>query len=218
MVGTVIPSLIAPEVVSVQALDNKVGMVNILEYQYGSDKGSAHAGQTFASPLAYQGTNPYYTTASVDGEEVTTEGTYRLKYTPVKPGSLRVVDTDGAIKEGVSLVDAFTGEISGVTTGDKVYYLYDNETVPVTAPQIKLDIKSLPIETKSRKLSAIWAFDAQYELSKEYGADMQQLLATQATAEITQEIDNEITLDLYRIANAGPEIMWSRTQPVGVNC
>lgn len=46
---------------------------------------------------------------------------------------------------------------------------------------------------------------------------MQQLLATQAVAEIEQEIDNEITLDLYRIANAGPEVVWSRIQPVGVN-
>ena len=35
--------------------------------------------------------------------------------------------------------------------------------------------------------------------------------------EIAQEIDNEITLDLYRIANAGPEVAWSRIQPVGVN-
>jgi hypothetical protein len=35
--------------------------------------------------------------------------------------------------------------------------------------------------------------------------------------EIEQEIDNEITLDLQRIANAGPEIQWSRVQPVGVN-
>ena len=35
--------------------------------------------------------------------------------------------------------------------------------------------------------------------------------------EIQQEIDNEITLDLYKIANAGPEITWSRVQPIGVN-
>lgn len=46
---------------------------------------------------------------------------------------------------------------------------------------------------------------------------MQQLLATQATAEIAQEIDNEITTDVLSIANAGPEISWSRVQPVGVN-
>lgn len=213
MVGTVVPSLIAPEVVSVQAIDNRVGMVNILQYQYGSDKGSAKAGQTFASPLGYQGMNPYYTTSSVDGEEVVGN---QLQFAPVKPDTLRVIDTNGKLVEGLT-VDA-DGKITGdVPEGAKAYYLYDNETVPVKAPQIKLDVKSIPIETKARKLAAIWSFDAQYELSKEYGSDMQQLLATQATAEIEQEIDNEITLDLYRIANAGPEITWSRVQPVGVN-
>ena len=46
---------------------------------------------------------------------------------------------------------------------------------------------------------------------------MHQLLATQATAEIEQEIDNEITMDLYRIANAGPEIVWNRMAPTGVD-
>lgn len=218
MVGTIMPSLIATDLVSVQAIDNRVGMINILEYSYGSDKGSAANGQVFASPLGYQGMNPYYTTASVDGEEIPAGSEAKLQYTPVKAGSVRVVKADGTLREGVALADAATGKITGTfELGDKAYYLYDNETVPVTAPQIKLDIKSLPIETQSRKLSAIWAFDAQYELSKEYGQDMQQLLATQATAEIEQEIDNEITLDLYRIANAGPEITWSRTQPVGVN-
>lgn len=215
MVGTIMPSLIAPDLVSVQAIDNKVGMINVLEYQYGSDKGSAANGQVFASPLGYQGMNPYYTTASVDGEELTAQTT-TLKYTPVKEGTLRVVKKDGTIDNTIT-VDK-DGKLTGTPEeGSKAYYLYDNETVPVTAPQIKLDIKSIPIETKSRKLSAIWAFDAQYELSKEYGADMQQLLATQATAEIEQEIDNEITLDLYRIANAGPEVSWSRIQPIGVN-
>lgn len=215
MVGTIMPSLIAPDLVSVQAIDNKVGMINVLEYQYGSDKGSAANSQVFASPLGYQGMNPYYTTASVDGEELTAQTT-TLKYTPVKEGTLRVVKKDGTIDNSIT-VDK-DGKLTGTPEeGSKAYYLYDNETVPVTAPQIKLDIKSIPIETESRKLSAIWAFDAQYELSKEYGADMQQLLATQATAEIEQEIDNEITLDLYRIANAGPEVSWSRIQPVGVN-
>lgn len=223
MVGTIMPSLIAPDLVSVQAIDNKVGMINVLEYQYGSTKGSATNGQVFASPLGYQGMNPYYTTASVDGEALLSETTPQtLKYTPVKAGTVRIVDGTGAMLTETTDYTVSGDTITLTETGKaktelKAYYLYDNETVPVTAPQIKLDIKSIPIETKSRKLSAIWAFDAQYELSKEYGADMQQLLATQATAEIEQEIDNEITLDLYRIANAGPEVSWSRIQPVGVN-
>lgn len=104
--------------------------------------------------------NPYYTTASVDGEALDSANPY-LAYTPVKPDTLRVIKPDGTVDTTVTVKDAFTGELDGtITDGSMAYYLYDNETIPVTAPQIKLNIKSLPIETKSRKLTAIWAFDA----------------------------------------------------------
>lgn len=214
MVATLVPNLIASDLVSVQAIDNRVGMINILEYQYGSNKSGAKDGQTFSSPLAYQGMNVDYTSAA--NSEVLTAGQTELSWNKaIKPSTFHVYRA-GTEVTGIT-VDA-TGKITGdIQEGDIATYLYDNETVPVAAPTLKLDIRSLPVETKSRKLAAIWSFDAQYELMKEYGADMQQMLATQATAEIQQEIDNEITFDLYSSANAGPEIRWSRMQPTGVS-
>lgn len=198
-------------------------MINIMQYAYGSNKGAVKAGEVFASPLGYNGTTSTYTAASVDGEELTgiTEGTatkFYLAYTPVRPGTLRVLDaTTGAVKSAATLVDPYTGEVSGVADGDVAYYIYDNESVPVDAPEIKMDIKSLPVTAQSRKLKAVWSFDAAYELNKEYGLQMQDMLAAQAAAEINAEIDREITGDLYRIANAGPEVVWSRVQPTGVS-
>lgn len=187
MVGTIIPSLIAPDLVSVQAIDNKIGMVNIMQFGYGSDKGDIKAGDIFASPLAYAGKTSTYTAASVDGEEIDVNNPY-LAYTPVRPGTLRVLGANGQAKN-VTLVDPYTGEIAGGTgtdalaAGDVAYYVYDNESVPVQAvPQIKMDIKSLPVTAQSRKLSAVWAFDAAYELQKEYGQSMQDILAAQAAA------------------------------------
>lgn len=187
-------------------------MINIFEYKYGTDKGAAHRGQTFASPLGYQGMNSEYTTSAITGEIIPSDhsGDYTPAFGPVKGGKVFVNGTEVALVNGAI-------PSASATAGASVDYFYDNESVPVQTPQIMVNIKSLPIETKSRKLSAVWAFDAQYELSKEYGADMQQLLANQASAEIEQEIDNEITLDLLRIANAAPKITWSKTQPVGVN-
>ena len=214
MTATLIPNLIAPDLVSVQALDNKVGMINILEYQYGSNKGAARQGQVFASPLAYQGMNVDYTSAEVKSE-VIADNQKTLTWTPVIPGSFHVY-RDGAAVEGITAeVD---GTINGdIHAGDVVSYFYDNETAPVEAPTLKLDIRSLPVECHSRKLKALWSFNAQYELFKEYGADMQTMLASQAVGEIQQEIDNEITFDLLKYANAGPEITWSRMQPHGVS-
>lgn len=214
MVATLVPNLIAPDLVSVQAIDNRVGMINILEYQYGDDKGVARRGQTFASPLAYQGTDVDYTSATVKSE-VISDGQTTLTWVPVKPETFHVYRA-GQVVSGITV--EIDGTINGeIKAGDVVSYFYDNETVPVNAPTIKLDIRSIPVETKSRKLKAIWSFDAAYELTKEYGQDMQTMLATQSTAEIQQEIDNEVMYDLLKIANAGPEVVWSRTQPPGVN-
>lgn len=223
MVTTVVSNLIAYDCVSVQPLENRVGMINFLQFAYGSDKGTAHRGQVFADARGYQGMNPEYTSSMVGGEDLETSNP-TLKYTPVIRGSVVIVDgeqtyhDDGAGVIGSGTIDYATGKISGLSlTAPIASYEYDNETVPVQAPQMQMKIESLPITTKARKLAAIWSFDAAYELEKEYGSSMQDLMATQATAEIAQEIDNEITLDLYHIASAGPEVVWSKVQPVGVS-
>ena len=137
-------------------------MINILQFAYGSNKGTAQAGEVFASPLGYQGTNTTYTASSVDGEELYEDANheYYLAYTPVRPGTLRVLKTDGTVETNAVLADPYTGKVTGVSDGEVAYYIYDNESVPVQSPMIKMDIKSLPITAQSRKLSAIWSFDA----------------------------------------------------------
>ena len=142
-------------------------MINILQFATGSEKGATPAGDVFASPLAYKGTSVSYSAATVDGEELYKDANnkYFLAYTPVRPGTLRVLDATGTVVSGTIEVDPYTGELSGagvsnITDGDRAYYIYDNESVPVQAPQIKMDIKSIPITAQSRKLSAIWSFDA----------------------------------------------------------
>jgi len=51
-------------------------------------------------------------------------------------------------------------------------------------PEMGLKMQTVPVEAKARTLRAYWAFDAQYELSKEYGQSIEDLLATQASGEI----------------------------------
>ena len=185
-------------------------MINILEYTYGSNKGSAKRGEVFSSPLAYQGMNQEYSSSSVTEVVAGSSGS---KVTPQWGPFIKGYN----LTQGVALTLDTDGTVSPVADGDTIAYTYNNENVPVEAPEIAMNIRSLPITTTSRKLKAVWSFDAQWELTKEYGKDIHELLATQAVAEIEQEIDNEITTDLYRIANAGPEITWSRMLPTGVN-
>lgn len=49
------------------------------------------------------------------------------------------------------------------------------------------------------------------------GQDVETLLATQAVGEISHEIDNELTLDLYNFANAHTPITWSKTLTSGIS-
>lgn len=149
--------------------------INILEYQYGSDKGQAKEGQVFSSPLAYNGMNPSYSSSYIDGETVdavdAATDTYTLKWQPAVANTVVVRDgATGAVKEGITTSTDDNGNLvlnGKLDEGDQIFYRYNNEQVPVDSAKIKLDIRSLPVETRSRKLSAIWSFDAQYELTKE---------------------------------------------------
>lgn len=85
-------------------------------------------------------------------------------------------------------------------------------------PEIGLEMRSEPVIAKARTLRAYWAFDSAYELSKEYGQNIEELLATQASGEIAHEIDIELTNDILAIGKKNPSRMvWSKTQPMGVS-
>lgn len=225
MVASVIPNVIAPELVSVQAMDAKAGMISYLRFVYGDDKGATKAGQMFNNSL-YKGTSdPNYSASFVTDEPLTAGAGATLSFYPVVPGTVTVTvsgvatsdtNADGVIGSG--RIDYATGTITGLTfaAGDTAAYQYDNESVPVKVPQINLELAQVPIFAHSRKLAAYWGFDAAYDLKKQYGEDATTLLAVQASGEIAHEIDTEIILDLYNQAGAGAPLIWSRTAPIGV--
>lgn len=222
MVASVIPNIIAPDIVSVQAMDAKAGMISYLRFVYGTDKGATTKGQMFNNSL-YKGTSdPNYTSADVADEPiVATSGEIDLDFYPIVPGTLTIdgtAEANGQILGGT--INYETGKITGVTgtveDDSTASYAYDNETAPVVVPQINLELAQVPVFAKSRKLAAYWGFDAAYDLKKQYGEDVTALMATQAAGEIAHEIDTEIILDLYTKASAGAELVWSKTAPVGV--
>lgn len=215
MVASVIPNIIAPEIVSVQAMDAKAGMISYLRFVYGDDKGTTQAGQMFNNSL-YKGTSdPNYSSSRVEGEALTISGNVgNTSFYPI----VNVVELLGA-EFDESNSDLSVGKIAVKNPTDDIVitYEYDNETAPVQVPQINLELAQIPVFAKSRKLAAYWGFDAAFDLKKQYGEDVTALMATQAAGEISHEIDTEIVMDLYNQANAGGEIVWSKTAPVGVN-
>lgn len=208
-------------------MDNRVGMINYIDYSYAKTKGETDKGDVFASSINMGKSDPLYTTDTVNNEsgEIVadannTETTlnFRLAWTPVTPGSLFLkvngtsytTNADGDIKDGsdntVGHLDTTTGEIA-FTFGSApkanvpytASYRFNNEDVRsdgydwdgtgaipgqagfTNVPEIQLKINTIPIEAKARTLRSFWAFDAAYELQKEYGQDIEQLLATQST-------------------------------------
>ena len=220
MVASVVPNIIAPDLVSVQAMDAKAGMISYLKFVYGSDKGATRKGQMFNNSL-YKGDfdDVNYSASIVEDEPLTAGNEATLSFYPVIPGTLTIgaLTDDGKGKIGTGTVDYATGKITmTISEGDTATYEYDNETAPVKVPQISLELAQIPVFAKSRKLAAYWGFDAAFDLKKQYGEDVTALMATQAAGEIAHEIDTEIVMDLYNQAGAGAELVWSKTAPVGV--
>lgn len=165
-----------------------------------------------------------------------------LPWYPVIPKSF-LVECDGVIgvadESGAITGTGVSGTISAGRVVDLTFttapadgaeivvtYNFDNESVnsdgPEAAgftnvPEFELKINTMPVQAKARTLRTYWAFDAQYELQKEYGTDIEALLATQAAGEIAHEIDTELTQDLLNFANAAAPLTWSRTMIPGTS-
>lgn len=181
-----------------------------------------------------------YSSSTVDneivGESSTNTVSTNLQWTPVVPGTVYFSANGGTVVGKDDGNGNITG--TGITTGTINYttgaieitlssqttdepvvsYNYNNEDVPINnVPEVNLRITSLPVVAKSRKMKAVYAFDAAYELEKEYGQDIDSLLATEVAGEIAHEIDIELAGDIHKMAGAGADIVWSKTQPTGVN-
>lgn len=240
-----VPNLIAFDVMAVQSMDNRIGMLNYVDYNYSKAKGSVEAGQTFASSINMGPSDLTYTSDWVKDEVIVKKGEtvpaeIQLNWYPVRVDSFSIqIGEDVGVSDKFGQITGTNGiagtitpsgslKLTGVTATEDVVisYRFNNEDVrsdgPVAAgftnvPEVELKINSLPIEAHARTLRTYWAFDAQYELQKEYGQDIENLLATQATGELAHEIDNELTLDLLNFADAGDPVVWSRSMTPGIS-
>lgn len=247
IVTATVPNLIAFDIYAVQAMDNRIGMINYIDYKYSKAKGATAAGTTFASSINMGKSDPNYTNNVVNGEVVgegdgtDTTFTATLAWSPIILDSFTVKagavvgtsNNSGTISgTGVSGTITATGALSLTYTSApasgteiKVSYKFNNEDIssdgPTAAgftnvPEIELKLNSVPVTAQARTLRSYWAFDAAFELQKEYGQNIETLLATNAAGEIAHEIDNELTLDLLAAADAGPALAWSRSLTPGI--
>lgn len=233
MLTAVVPNLIAPDIVSTQALESKAGMISYLRFTYGSDKGTTKAGTMFNNSLYTGRSDQYYTSREIVEEAVT--DSVNFEYVPILPGTVTVSLPDGTqytddgqgnlinpLNPGTSVgtINYATGAFTCATAidGTTAAYEYNNEQVPdLQVPEINMSLAQIPIFAKSRKLAAYWGFDAAYDLKQQYGAEILDVMSAQASGEIAHEIDTEICTKLVNLASAGQELTWSKIPPHGVN-
>ena len=240
LVAAVMPTLVAEDVVSVQPLKQKAGVVYYMKHIYDSNRGQIQAGDNISNyiqvgPDADKIPNAFnYSSETIDGEEIVPASdnkSFTLAWLPVVPGSVSfTVGTDkytddgaGKIMQGTTeegAIDYATGlvTLTNATTivDNLVNYKQDLFVAPVNAPAIKTVIADVTITARPRKLKTGFSMDAAFDLSATQNIDLQTLLQATATDEIRAEIDGEILNDL---GNSGTTMSVSFNMPVpfGIN-
>lgn len=228
MITAVMPNLVSEEVVSVQALNQKIGQIFFLQYVFGSNKGTVKKGDLAFGPYDINN-KPEYTSEHIDQEvlEATPSGTKvegTLSWGPVIAGSVVVTagsvtlkdDGKGALTSSGSdagIIDYTSGKITinfaSTPEAVNVEYSYSLEYAPTEAPELDMNIKEKIVVAKPRRLRTRYAFEAAYDVEKQFGINMDDELLEAAVSEIKHEIDQEILSDLYR--QAGLIHTWDAT-------
>lgn len=233
LLAAAIPNLIAPDIVSMQPMLSRVGEMRYLKVLYGSNKGNVRNGDTMFSMFNGGNGVTSYSSDEIDAEYVTANGTKiegTLAWLPVLPNDVRlVVGNDNYVDDGaghiineatkaqVGTIDYNSGKydvtlLSAPDSSADIYfnYRYNNMDVPVQAPEVNLKIEVAPIIAKSRKLKTLYSFDSAFDMTRDYGMEINNELIAYTAAQIKHEIDGEIMGDLLRIASAA-QVTWDAT-------
>ena len=203
MLTAVVPNLIAPDIVSIQALDSKAGMISYLRFNYGTTKGATTAGTMFNNSLYTGRSDQYYSSREIS-EEAVADGV-NFEFVPILPKTVQVTLPDGTVyvddglgnlinpatSATVGTINYMNGSFTCATAvdGTTATYEYNNEQVPdLKVPEINMSLAQIPIFAKSRKLAAYWGFDAAYDLKQQYGAEILDVMSAQAAGEISHKL------------------------------
>lgn len=221
LISAVMPTLVAEDLVNVQPLKQKAGVVYYLKNVFDDNKGKIQKGDVISSfERVYVEDNKLdsafkYTSETVEAEALSVDnGTAKLAWTPVVPGSVKIgtATDDGAGHIGSATIDYETGIISGLTGTDlEADYEHDMYAAPIRVPRIKTIVTDITVTARPRKLATAFSLDAAYDLQMTQNVDLQSIIAGAATDEIRSEIDGEILNDL---ANSGTTMTVAFNQPV----
>lgn len=217
-------------------------LVTYVNYVAGTDKGETATGDLFNNPfmlgdVAADGTRKATIDANYTGatvietvaeagkvawERKNADGT--MDTTSIGAfGKVAASDAEATFhkgyvqKKGEDLLTA----IASVAVGDEVSYVYNNIIIPQEKlPTLKAEMKSIPLIARARRIAIYYSQIAAFQSKTDYGLDLGDQLAQQAVGRLQYEIDTEVTDLLIKMADDNgvtPNMVWSRTLPVGVS-
>jgi hypothetical protein len=220
-----LPSLIANDLVIVFPMKSRTGYIQYLKFTAGSNKGGVRQGDLFNDPfrLGDMGEERVNYTSSAITESVTVESSegaeVTLTWIPVVadafgPGkTVKHIATDGT----VTFLAVNNGKVTVPSTG-KIAYVYDNVRIPqADVPQLTASLEGIELAAKARRIGIYYSQLAAFQAKTEMGVDLGEVLATQACAELSYEIDSEVVNLLASNATPHADLTWNKRLPIGVS-
>lgn len=161
----------------------------------------------------------YTSQAVAELVEVGEEGKAFLAWTPISAAyAPELVGAESGAS--IEVVDAATGEvkITGASGIVKVKYLYDQVHIPANdLPTLGMKVEGIALEAKPRRIAIYFDQMAAFQAKTEMGLDLGDVLAKQAVAELSYEIDTEIVKLLAGAAPKDETLVFNKRVPVGIS-
>lgn len=228
MIRRVIPGTIGTEIVGVQPMSGPVSLVYTLRYRYAEAVTATSHPNPFGLPGAiasgdeiFGNSSPirqWYSGGAGDGAGSPTAA---ADGQPAGASGLSFVDDSGDDTQGIDNATA-TGAAwpSSLPAWDTSKFgPYTEGSIPghpghagslfggsgsfiegSGGRKLTLDVVSQAVEAGSRKLQAGWTIEAMQDLNAQHGLDLESELSRGLSAEIVQEMDQEIITDLLALA------------------
>jgi hypothetical protein len=213
MIRRIIPGTIAGELVGVQPMSGPVGLAFSMRFKYID----AVAGSNTAGAEAFGNASPIskFYSGGTDAAQAPGAGGFSASYdvsatqnASVVTQGRKIVGTPSGAAWGSSLdIASSTAHRSNGGSGN---FIEGSGGRPMA-----MEVISQAVEAGTRKLQSGWTVEAMTDLQNQHGLNLEHEMTTAMSAEIVQEIDNEIIYDL--IALAGTVATFDGAAPSGAS-
>ena len=220
MIRRIIPGTIATELVGVQPMSGPVGLAYTLRYRYGEGVQATSHANPFGLPGAITAGDEVFGNASplrqwysgaagtASGSPGAVESDQAAGASALDNAATGIAEIDDTSADGLAWPSSLPGAVYGGGTGsfagvDANGQLHGGSGSFIEGSggrRMRLDVVSQAIEAGSRKLQAGWTIEAMQDLNAQHGLDLESEMTQAMSAEIVQEIDQEIITDLMALA------------------